>query len=232
MRQSDRGPRQNQREPEQADPTRYVTLKISPENTLALCRAVYMAGRLNAWDGITAGTPEARQADAVLRILTDFDHNNARAYWAMLRRRGARGEELGQAEALDRDGYRCIRCGHTGLSNGGVVAERVVAPGLVDPERLPDLLLTDEWDAAASFFTSCGKCLEELHGKGLAYRCAVVPRLLARTGAGLDWIARVTERLLYPGGGQPPLAQGEGLGTPGPLQSREVPREDAHPPDR
>ena len=198
-RPTDRGPRTDQRKPVQADVSRYITLKVSPENQPELSAALAIASDLNDWDASETKTPEARQAEAFRRILIDWLIEHRPVYWALANDRARAGRfKIQGALALERDEYRCVRCKHTRIGSGGLQVAEVVTSSMLDP-HVPSARVREigHWDGMHNLFSVCRPCLEDLNGKGLNYRCAVVPKILAKIAAPAEWIAEVLPVLIH-----------------------------------
>lgn len=86
------------------------TVKISDETWPDLVRCLEMAAKLNERDGICPDKPEARQAEALSRIVREFTVELLPLY--------GKGKEF---EALEDAGWRCGTCGSSGLNSGGLV---------------------------------------------------------------------------------------------------------------
>jgi len=87
----------------------YRTLKVSDETAFDLARALWIASRLNAREGINPAKPEANQAEALGRIIREWQSVSL-----------AQVASEPDFPALCQADFRCP-CGSTGLNAGGLV---------------------------------------------------------------------------------------------------------------
>lgn len=89
----------------------YKTLRVSDESNRDLCRALWIATRLNAAEGILPATPEATQAEAFGRIIRE---------WSGVALHEISDQALRNLQHFEAADWHCRECGSSALNRGGL----------------------------------------------------------------------------------------------------------------
>lgn len=186
----------------------WMTLRVAPENKHELLEALHIAAAINDLEGATVNDPISRMAEAHRRIVIDWLLENRFNYRIMLTQNAAQsGAAVAIMDALTRDGFRCKKCRHSRVSQGGVVTTCIVTFDMIEARRQG----ADEHNvfpkgrhSEENMVTLCRGCAADWASLPPARRVAAVPLMLRAIGPQVEtaeyeaWIARVSAILLQP----------------------------------
>lgn len=202
----------------------HLTVTVSRENSTEFLEAVFIASRRNDVDGAGVSEPKARSREGLRRIIIDWLLENRRDYWE-----SADEHERAELDALSRDGFRCKRCDHSRIGEGGCIAVGVITHGMI--QEGTGFPLAD----ARNMVTLCRPCAEEWNGLPLDRRMTAAGTMLRGIGPDTDdhhaWVERVVGILLQPEACQtPPSPQSTTRSTSAPASPSKTGSQPTKPP--
>jgi len=170
-----------------ADKDSWLKLNVSPENRPVLLEALHIAAQLNDLEGLSPADPSARMAEAHRRILIEWSVENQFQFKMLMTKRHAEAQaSRAQLDAVERDDYRCRRCRHSKLQQGGVQAVQIVSYDMIDPKKLgsagEDAVFPQGRGCTANLITFCPECAAYWESLSIPERIKRVGTMLRHTG--------------------------------------------------
>ncbi len=135
---------------------KYLTYRLPEPIARKFEEAIQLAIKLNLHEHHLKASTQAERNDAAERIFVDFVASNQTYLDELVR--SSKIVAI-KCEAMERDGYRCIKCKHSRVNHGGVECHHVIPRSYHGPELA---LIGGDHDIVANLVTLCHGCHEEI----------------------------------------------------------------------